>query len=188
MKPDCVRFYPILEPVDNLSWGTNGHIFSTPYWREFSESIFLRVSFDPIFLPDFLAWRVPLPALPKALPDSSACYCYSTSNYYCYTVTVTVPTTATATAPPTSNTATVPPTTATATVFPLTTCAGQSWAGQQSGLGCLYFPQTPTRRLEYYVLTITILSFPLLCPHNYNLSVLQQSHPSPSGPDLAQSI
>ena len=30
-------------------------------------------------LPDFLDWRVPLPALPKALPASSACYCYTTS-------------------------------------------------------------------------------------------------------------
>ena len=141
-----------------------GLYFSAHYWRDLSPSIFLRVSLDPIFLPDFSGWRVPLPALPKALPDSSACY---TATVHLTTATATVPpATTTATVSPATTSATVPATTATATVSPsttsattttvspATTSAGQSWAGQQSGLGCLYFPQTPTRRLEYYVLTI----------------------------------
>ena len=157
-----------------------------------------------IFLPDFLDWRVPLPALPKALPASSA---YNTTYYLLlllqYLLLLLASTAGQSCYLPANTTyyllllqyllrlllaITPVPTTTTCYYYStyyyyllllkhllqyllqylllllllLAASAGQSWAGQHSGLGCLYFPQTPTRRLEYYLLTILIPS--PLCP------------------------
>ena len=100
-------------------------VFTPPYWwRDLSLIIFWRISSEPIFA-WFSGLESSLACSPQG-PSCLLCYCYSTSHSGCYCYSTS----------------------------PSSWYCGQSWAGQQSGLGSLYFPQTAHTQIG------------VLCTHN----------------------